>query len=544
MTPYQGLNDAAKLFIGEDFRRESPAAGFREQAGRCKIVACIMGVMAEKPALDVRPQSVRAEVCKTRLGRILIAVSLANLCFISSWQRRLYGSSFFSPSWSWADVASLFLNVLLLALLLYLLLAISKKITLGGWGWEGLVYCIPLFAVVNVARRIAFPYHGRVAAAVLVALPPAIGIAVVVFRRRLLPAVEFILMALVILFPVNLFRLTLVAAKYHRPPPLAARIVPPAAPGPRVVWMVFDEMDYALSFPRRPADLRLPQFDQLRANSLFATDAHQPASDTEKALPSIISGRDISGFPEAQGRQTLLVRFSPQGAAQDWAGAPNIFADARAASVNVGIVGWYLPYCRMFAKVITDCYWEPIYSSVTDTPAFGRSFVDELDALTPLESRVRLIQRLRHMVKAADTMANDPQLGLVFIHLPVPHAPEIYDRRSGRLTPYALHKDWFFDNLVIADQTLGQIRSSMQRTGLWDKSAIILTSDHSLREGMMAHPHPVPLVPFMVKMPGQSRGTTFDSPFTTEIIRPLVEAILRGEVTAANLPDWMRQHSR
>jgi hypothetical protein len=170
--------------------------------------------------------------------------------------------------------------------------------------------------------------------------------------------------------------------------------------------------------------------------------------------------------------------------------------------------------------------------------------VDELDALTPLESRVRLIQRLRHVVVKAESMADDPQLGLVFIHLPVPHGPEIFDRYSSGVTPFAVHKDWFFDNLLLADRTLGVIRGSMEQAGLWDHSAIIITSDHSLRQVMMAHPDPVPLVPFMVKMPGQRQGVVFDTPFTTPIIRPLISAILRGEVTAANLPDWMRQHAR
>lgn len=480
---------------------------------------------------------------RSRFPRALIALSLANLAFISAWQRRLYGTHFFSPFWSWADELALFLNVFLLGIVFYVLLELAARIKLRGYSWEGLVYCIPLFAVANVVRRIAFPYHGRVAAALLILGPLALGMAIVAWRRKLLPAAEFIVLGLVILFPLNLVRLALVAAAYKKPQPLAARFAPPPAPVRRVVWMVFDEMDFALSFPRRPAGIQLPQFDRLRAQSFFATSAHQPATDTEKALPSIISGREIYGVPRAQGTRSLGVQFSENGPPQDWGAAPNIFADARAAQVNTGVVGWYLPYCRIFAALVTDCYWEPIYSAVTDTPSVGRSFVDQWDALTPLESRVRLIQRLRHMTVKAESMANDPQLGLVFIHWPVPHAPEIYDRSSGRVTPFALHKDWFFDNLLIADLTLGRIRESMQRSGLWDRAAVIVTSDHSLRQVMMPHPNPVPLVPFIVKMPGQQQGVELTAPFTTEVVRALVQAILRGEVTAANLPQWLRQHS-
>ena len=472
----------------------------------------------------------------------LIALSLANLSFISAWQRRLYGTAFFSPSWSWADVVTILLNVLLLGIVFYLLLELAARVKVAGRSWDGVVYCIPLFAVSNVVRRIAFPYHGRIAELCLIFLPLAIGLSIVWFQRRLLPAVEFIVLGLAILFPINLSRLTLVAARHNPPPALAPRFRP-APPIHRVVWMIFDEMDFALSFPRRPAGLQLPEFDSFRKQSLFATAAHQPATDTEKAVPSLISGREIYGFPSVQKDHTLRVQFSENAPPQEWDAAPNIFLDERAARVNIGVVGWYLPYCRIFPALLTDCYWEPIYSEVTDSPTFGRSFMDELDALTPLESRVRLIQRLQHVTAAAESMAGDRQLGLVFIHLPVPHAPEIFNRYTSSISPFAVHKDWFFDNLLIADRTLGSIRRSMQQSGSWDSSAIIVTSDHSLRQVMMAHPDPVPLVPFMVKMPGQSQGTVFTAPFSTEIVRYLIPAIQNGEVTAANLAEWMQQHA-
>lgn len=484
----------------------------------------------------------RGSIVTHRLRNGLIALSLANLSFISAWQRRLYGTAFFSPSWSWADVLTLLLNVFLLAAIFYVLLALAAKAKVTGVNLQGLVYCIPLFAVANVVRRIAFPYHGRIAELCLIFFPVMVGVAIVCFPRKLLPAIEFIVLGLSILFPVNLCRLALVAARHNPPPALAGRVSPMPRVH-RVVWMIFDEMDFALSFPRRPAGLQLPEFDSFRKQSLFATSAHQPAADTEKAVPSLISGREIYGFPSVDGNHTLRVEFAENETSQRWGTAPGIFSDERTAHLNVGVVGWYLPYCRIFAALLAECYWEPIYSEVTDSPALGRSFIDELDALTPLESRVRLIQRLQHMTAAAESMAGDRQLGLVFIHLPVPHGPEIFNRYTSSVTPFAVHRDWFFDNLLLADRTLRAIRRSMQRSGTWDDSAIIVTSDHSLREGMMAHPNPVPLVPFMVKMPGQSQGTVFTTPFSTEMIRYLIPAIQRGEVKAANLPDWMRQHA-
>ncbi len=506
------------------------------------LMAC-MAVLANTREVSWQRRSVN--LVQHHLRRALIAISLANVAFISAWQRRLYQPAFFAPSWSWMDGITLCLSILLLGALFYILLALAAKIRLRGRSWEGFVYCIPLFTVANVARRLAFPtHHGRVAAGLLILLPVAAGLAIVCFPRKLLPAVEFIVLGLGLLIPINLFRLAAIAVRHHEPPALASRFGPSPHSGPRVVWMVFDEMDFALSFPRRPVGLRLPEFDRLREESFFATSAHQPDADTEEALPSLISGKKVYGIPVARGDHILNVQFSPDGLLQDWSAAPNVFADLRAAHVNIGVIGWYLPYCRIFAALITDCYWEPIYSEEMDTPSMGRSFVDIADALTPVESRVRLIHRLQHMIVKAESMVSDPQLGLVFIHLPVPHGPEIFDRYNDRVTPFAVHKDWFFDTLLISDRTLGSIRRSMERAGLWEQSAVIVTSDHSLRESMMAHPNPVPLVPFIVKMPGQRQGTVFTAPFTTTVVRSLIPAIQRGEVTAANLPDWMRQHTR
>ena len=99
----------------------------------------------------------RGSIVTHRLRNGLIALSLANLSFISAWQRRLYGTAFFSPSWSWADVLTLLLNVFLLAAIFYVLLALAAKAKVTGVNLQGLVYCIPLFAVANVVRRIAAP---------------------------------------------------------------------------------------------------------------------------------------------------------------------------------------------------------------------------------------------------------------------------------------------------------------------------------------------------------------------------------------------------
>jgi hypothetical protein len=473
----------------------------------------------------------------------LLAVALANLCFASAWQRRIYGVPFFMPLWSWTDLMALIANVLALAGCFYLLLGLAERHKVRGYSWSGLIYCIPLFAIMNLVRRGEFAFHhDKTTVLIMGAIFLLIALSLIFGQKKVLRPAEYVLMGVAIAFPLNIWEMAKKIPAQGTAPRLVAKSPAKAGAHPRVVWIVFDEMDYGLSFPRRPASIPIPQFERLRSESLFATAAHQPAKYTEAAMPALILGRKVY-TPEVAGRQTLRVEFSSGGPKQDWASAANVFADARAAGLNVGLVGWYLPYCRIFYSVLSECHWESIYSSVSDHPSFANSIVDQWDALTLVESRMRGIQRLNRMITSAKAMLADPDLSLILIHLPVPHGPPLYDRTRQESTPFDLRKDWFFDNLLLSDRVLGEIRSYMEASHHWDDTTVIVTSDHSLREYMMAHPDPAPLVPFLVKMPGQTKGTVFDTPIDTVVTRQLIGSLLRSEVTSASLPEWLRQHA-
>lgn len=499
-----------------------------------------------KPELTkgaVRQQFSVPSIASARRGRALLALSLANMCFLSAWQRRIYGIPFFMPLWAWQDLGALAFNIVALAACFYLVLGGVERLKGRVNRLNGLIYALPLLPIVNLARRAIFPFHhGKDTAIIMTAIPSLFVLGMIAWQRKLLRAVEFVIVGLSLLLVLNIAEMARIIRASGVAPPLAAKIKAPATGRVRVVWLVFDEMDFGLSFPRRPPQIRLPEFDRLRSESLFATAAYQPGPGTEMAMPTLITGKVVYHAKEA-GADKLLVNFSPQGSPVDWAEMDNVFSDARAAHLNAGVVGWYLPYCRLLHSSITDCDWESIYSIVHDRPSFWTSVLDQLDATTPVESRVRGMQRLDSMISVAERMALDRDLSLVLIHLPIPHGPPIYDRGRFRTTPFDLRKDWFFDNVLLADRVLGKIRLAMQDAGQWNDSVIIVTSDHSLRQFMMPHPHPTPLVPFMVKMRRQMAGTDFDVPFNTVITRELIKAVLGSEVTKETLPAWLQEHA-
>ena len=63
---------------------------------------------------------------------------------------------------------------------------------------------------------------------------------------------------------------------------------------PRIVWLIFDELDQTLTFAHRPASVRMPEFDRFRQKSFYATDAESPAPWTIRSIPSRLSDDSIS----------------------------------------------------------------------------------------------------------------------------------------------------------------------------------------------------------------------------------------------------------
>ena len=70
------------------------------------------------------------------------------------------------------------------------------------------------------------------------------------------------------------------------PPPL----LPVREGQPRVLWIIFDEMDYRVTFEKTAAGFQFPNFDRLRQESVSATSATAPADLTIMSMPSLILG--------------------------------------------------------------------------------------------------------------------------------------------------------------------------------------------------------------------------------------------------------------
>lgn len=325
----------------------------------------------------------------------------------------------------------------------------------------------------------------------------------------------------------------------------------PAQPGTRMVWIIFDELDYRLSFVNRPASVAMPNFDRLCAQGLCASNAYPPADSTAISIPALIYGRDVkSTRPISDNR--LRMEFA-DGSTLRFGKPPNIFSRARELGLNTAVVGWYLPYCRTLSDSLTDCWWSPMeryegWMGDTFTAAlvrqprsflessvfslFGQSLVSRTHAAVFTES-----------LKRAEGMASDPALGLVLIHFNIPHAPFFYDQRTGKFDR-ANSLTGYEDALALVDRAFGELRNVMEKTGVWTHTSVLVSADHWFRSSPEINGRRDHRVPFLLHLAQDDKAARFELEFHTVSSADLILAILKGEVQEnSQAAAWMSQRS-
>ena len=314
----------------------------------------------------------------------------------------------------------------------------------------------------------------------------------------------------------------------------------PLARRPRVVWIIFDELDYRLLFPERPSSVKMPEFDRLRAQALTATAAFSPARDTSVSVPSLLAGEQ---FDVTRGSGPAALYAGENGLPMKLFDAGStIFSDVRQRGGNAAVAGWYLPYCRMFAAELSACSWydngnilnitgEGLGGNIANQTRnlFETSLFSPFGQSLTLKHAVRMVAAMHH---DALRIVVDPSFDLVFLHYPVPHAPHPYDRVKGTFTRANAGFEGYLDSLALADILLGEVRAEMTRVGAWDDTTVLVSSDHPYRESRRLDGKDDPRVPFLLKLPGQSASVVYDEPLQTLVTRRLIDSVFRGEVTS------------
>ncbi len=335
----------------------------------------------------------------------------------------------------------------------------------------------------------------------------------------------------------------------------------PQAGRPRVIWIILDELSYQQVYERRYPGLMLPSFDSIAEEATVFTHTVPAGFMTEEVVPSLMTGETVDGFrSSADGR--LSMHHPGSKGWEPFDEHNTVFQDALNLKYNTAVAGWYNPYCRILPNVLDTCFWSssvPTSTLLMPQETFGRNLIAPWTRFFPDGVGSRVISAFlkedemetqtkghlldyQELADAANRILDDRTAGFALLHMPIPHPPGILDRRSGRLT---VKHSSYLDNLVLADQFLGEVRSRLEKSGQWDSSTIVIMGDHSWRAKQFWNALPDwteeervasggnqwdDRPGYVVKLAEQKTGSRIDTPFDAANTRKLLDALLAQSI--------------
>ena len=499
----------------------------------------------------------------------IVALSLANICFLSPWLVLLNSYHYTYYNWpadpGFVEVKALIICILLLGFLFWLAASILRQTkSSGAFRIARLALLLVLILPINsfISDYLRVSLFGLVTTHrwfLIVALALGIGLLVIVYRyeRQLVRAAITLLIILSPLVLVNLASAIWLRNKYSSPAESFRQNEPVTAVsshrnGPHVLWIIFDELDQHTAFSSRAAGTKLPEFDRFRKESLSSSNAYPPNQFTLLSIPALTTGQPIAYSTPVAANDCALTLANGQ--TVNWSTQSNVFSQARSEGFTTGVVGWYHPYCRVLSGSLDFCSWVPVIDQVN--PALDRlslqhaMWISLRTALFRIPFAFRLFEsqyehqrKLDHQeefvrISRAATTLLTQDLNLKLLHFPVPHHPWIYDANRNPFSDAA--GNHYVDNLALADRVLGEVRAALEESSQWNGSIVLVTSDHWWREAEKVNGKRDHRIPFMLKLAGQKEGMEYQKPFNTILTRELLLQLLRGNLTTpAEVSAWL-----
>lgn len=338
-----------------------------------------------------------------------------------------------------------------------------------------------------------------------------------------------------------------------------------SAPQERIIWILLDELSYDQVFEHRQPDVKLPHFDELRRQSVVFSDVQPVGYYTEEILPTLLLGRWVDAIRSSL-RRDLYVHYTKTSRWGLFDQQASVFGEAKEAGWTTGLAGWYNPYCHILKNVLDSCYWQFSYpffdhhlseekTAELNAVALSTDLVRP-DRYDPVSHAERIVEGhltdYNDLIGASDALIRNESIRFVFFHLPVPHPPGIYDRKTNTMRLGGT----YLDNLALADRTLGDLLDAIQKTEAGPHTTVIVSSDHSWRVPLWRadsswtaeeerasrgkfDTRPVLVVHFPGSTVGETRREPFSELGTTGILRAMLQHEIQSQ---ADLDRWLAKH--
>jgi hypothetical protein len=452
-------------------------------------------------------------------------------------------------------------DILVVALLLFVILSVAARTRFYPWVRLLAAIVIPPYLIQRTQSFFPFDLIEGIVLILLVVWAGVLLLLLLRFPkwyRRLMRVGSAVAASLIIFALCSMAQLIWVSRWKPAPNQIQAVWANPQQPPrthPLLVWIVFDELSYDQVFEHRAHDLNLPNFDALRSEGTLFTDTQPAGYHTVKIIPSLLTGRIVDGI-RYNFHNRLWVHHEAESGWAPIDGAQTVFADADQAGWRTAAVGWYNPYCAIYGDAIQNCYWTN-HDMFDGLMAQGAPFWTNV--YTPLEQVVRELKSparadrhlcsfdVRHryltqtdLLQHSFQLLHTDQADFVFLHLAIPHSPNIWSRINGDYTQSC--DSSYLDNLALTDRVLGQLVATLKASPRWNSTTLIVQGDHGWRidawnwlpawteeddaaSRQVFDPRPA----LIIHQPGQSQPQTVANPWPIVQVHGVVEQVLHGQ---------------
>lgn len=321
---------------------------------------------------------------------------------------------------------------------------------------------------------------------------------------------------------------------------------------PQTVHIIFfDSFPYeAEIFGEGKIDAKkYPNFYKFLSQSYVFQRVRSAGEGTEATFPRVITGK--MGDPVFKNSKTY---FRTEGGQFFLDSTPTIFSLAKKNNDEVYITGWFHEYCHLFGKSATKCSDYSFYLTfeeffqktafqkfalrwqVLKAGWFASKEKGPEGELAPIRNiphayggggdlmSARLwVPLFKNLVSDYQSfMKNNTKNAFFFTHLNIPHVPIVFNAR-GEFNASENNVKSYKEELLYMDKVLGMLLEDIKKTANYNKSMIILTSDHGFRGGEVQglecdQTH----VPLAIKAPNQKqRQNIYDEVSTVSLKRIL-----------------------
>lgn len=354
----------------------------------------------------------------------------------------------------------------------------------------------------------------------------------------------------IMLLPLLLIRVGLLGRRMYEEKGVTPARVPSSESSiarARVIVVILDRWDYALSFLNRPSDLELPNLDALATSSVFFENAYPPATYTSPSLFSFLMEKPLQRHVRWTKDRNFAYLVNGETVERSLDPSESLFARFAESGYSSSLVGFYLPYCRLFRPFLKECLRYPHLEerALRSSGVFFDDVKEILRTLDPVRGSLieESAKNAESLIRDSIRVIREGRADFTYLHFPFPHPPWIYDRAQQKIVPAGTPGIDYRDALALADKTVGSLREAIEASGKAEDTVLIVTADHANYE-----PYPFvssldERVPLLIHFPEASHQLRVSGTYNTFRLGRLIFSLLQeGIPPNAEIPAWIDRH--